>query len=87
MTRIINGKLVSEEEYQNRFSGPIGYILRIIRQIIAFIQLFFQSIFNPQSLTNTYRRNDRGPGGGPGGPKRPTIINRIKPSENCRAGS
>ena len=85
MTRIVNGRVVSDEEYQTSL-GPIGHVMKVIRQIIAFIQLFFQSIFNPQSLTSTYRRDNRGPGGG-GGPKRPTMIHRIRPAENCRAGS
>lgn len=77
--------MVSDEEADRMRFGILAPIIAFIRSIIAFIQLFFQSVFNPQSLTNTYRR--QGPGGGPGGPRKPTVVHRIKPSENCRAGS
>jgi len=88
MTRIVNGKVVTEEEYWKSWtSGPMGFIVAIFRQVYFLIKLFLNSIFNPQSLTNMYRRDNRGPGGEGAGPRRPTIINRIKPSENCRAGS
>jgi len=87
MTRIVNGKVVTEEEYwKSMTSGPFGLIVSILRQIYLIIRLFISSIFNPQSLTNTYRRDDRGPGG-EDGPKRPTMIKRITPLSNCQAGS
>jgi hypothetical protein len=84
MTRIVDGRIVTDEEDIRKY-GPLGWFISFIRSIVAFVQLFFQSVFNPHAMTNTFRRP--GSGGGGGGPKRPTMIHRIKPSENCRAGS
>jgi hypothetical protein len=86
MTRIINGKVLSDEEARKHRYGPFAFIAAMIASVVEFIKLFFRSIFNPRSLTNSYRKPP-GSGGGPAGPKRPTIINRIKPAENCRAGT
>ena len=85
MTRIVNGEVVKEEATSSSKSGPIGFVISLIQSLINFIKLFLASIFNPRSLTNSYRRPP--PGGGGGGPKRPTVIHRIKMPENCRAGS
>jgi len=85
MPRIVNGKVLSDEDARKVRYGPFAFIIAFFESLIAFIQIFVRSIFNPRSLTNSYRK-PRGPGGG-SGPRRPTIINRIKPSENCRAGT
>lgn len=86
MPRIVNGKVFTDEEAREARFGPFAFIIAFFESIIAFIRIFFRSIFNPRSLTNSYRR-PRGPPGGGSGPRKPTIINRIKPSENCRAGT
>lgn len=83
MTRIVGGKIVSEEEALKRY-GPFRFIVAFFLSIFAFIKLFFQSIFNPQAMSN-YRR---GPGSdGSGGGRKGPMIHRIKAPENCRAGS
>ena len=74
------GKVVTEEEYNRQRFGPFGIIVKFVQSIVSFIQLFFQSIFNPQSLTAGAANR-----GGGGGPPRPPTIHRIKPAENCRA--
>jgi hypothetical protein len=84
MTRIVKGKIVSDEEDLAKY-GPLKFLVSLIRSIIAFIQMFFQSIFNPQALS-TYRRPG-GSGGSGGGSRKSTIIHGIKPTENCPAGS
>lgn len=82
MTRIVNGRVVDETTAPR---GPIGFLISFIQSIINFIKIFFSSIFNPRAMTNTYRKPP--PSGGDGGPKRPTVIHRIKMPENCKAGS
>ena len=82
MSRIVDGKVMSEEEYMARRYGPLAFVFRIIQSILSLIQLFFLSIFNPQALT----WGSGGRPGGPdrGGPKKPNMIHRIRPSETCR---
>ena len=85
MTRIVQGKIVTDDDDLGRY-GPFRFIILFIRSVVAFIQLFFQSIFNPRALSGaSYRRP--GGGGSGGGPRKPTIVHGIKPTENCRAGS
>ena len=87
MTRIVNGKVVTEEEYwKSMTSGPFGFIVAFLRHIYLFLKLFVSSILDPQSLTNSYRRDGKGPGGDDG-PRKPPVIKRITPLANCQAGS
>jgi hypothetical protein len=83
MTRIVKGLIMSDEQDLRRF-GPLRFIVSFFRAVIAFIKLFFQSIFNPQALVHVGRRP--GPGGNGGGGRRPANIHYMKPMENCRTG-
>jgi hypothetical protein len=83
MARIVGGKIMSDEEAMKRY-GPFRFIIAFFQSIIAFIQLFFQSIFNPNAMSN-YRRGPGSDGSG-GGRKGPAMIHRIKAPENCRTG-